>query len=35
MASKSDIVIILHKCEGRLFLTDRNGYYNDVLESSY
>ena len=25
------MAIIVHKCEGRLFLTDRNGYYNDLL----
>ena len=26
-----DITILIHKCEGRLFLTDRNGFYNDLL----
>jgi len=26
-----DIAILVHKCEGRIFLTDRNGFYNDVL----
>ena len=26
-----DISILVHKCEGRLFLTDRNGFYNDLL----
>ena len=25
----------MHKCEGRLFLTDRNGYYNDLIPSVY
>ena len=23
--------MLVHKCEGRLFLTDRNGFYNDLL----
>lgn len=27
-----NVQIIVHKCEGRLFLTDRNGFYNDLLE---
>lgn len=26
------MAILVHKCEGRLFLTDRNGFYNDVLD---
>ena len=26
-----DLAILVHKCEGRLFLTDENGYYNDLL----
>ena len=26
-----DITILIHKGEGRLFLTDRNGFYNDLL----
>jgi len=34
-ASPTDIVILVHKCEGRLFLTDRNGFYNDLLASSF
>ena len=28
---KYDLAILVHKCEGRLFLTDENGYYNDLL----
>jgi len=31
----TDIVILVHKCEGRLFLTDRNGFYNDFISNSY
>jgi len=34
-ASPVDIVVLVHKCEGRLFLTDRNGFYNDLLASSF
>ena len=30
-----DIALLVHKCEGRLFLTDRNGYYNDVIPSVF
>ena len=26
-----DLAIIVHKSESRLLLTDRNGFYNDVL----
>ena len=26
-----DVSILIHKCEGRLFLTDRNGFYSDLL----
>ena len=26
-----DAVVLMHKCEGRVFLTDRNGFYNDFL----
>ena len=33
--SDADLVILHHKIEGRLFLTDRNGYYNDFIESVY
>lgn len=29
----ADLVILHHKIEGRLFLTDRNGFYNDFIES--
>ncbi len=28
-------MVLAHKCEGRLFLTDRNGFYNDLLQSAY
>jgi hypothetical protein len=31
----ADLVILHHKIEGRLFLTDRNGFYNDFIESVY
>lgn len=33
--NKFDICILVHKCEGRLFLTDRNGFYNDLLASQF
>ena len=33
--SDSDLVILVHKCEGRVFLTDRNGFYNDLLTDSW
>lgn len=26
-----DCVLLVHKSEGRLFLTDRNGFYNELL----
>ena len=29
----ADFIILHHKIEGRLFLTDRNGFYNDFIES--
>ena len=29
----ADLVILHHKMEGRLFLTDRNGFYHDLIES--
>jgi hypothetical protein len=32
-SGKFDICILVHRCEGRLFLTDRNGFYNDLLAS--
>jgi len=25
----------VHKCEGRVFLTDRNGFYDDVLANQF
>ena len=25
----------MHKCEGRVFLTDRNGFYDDVLANQF
>jgi len=31
----ADLIILHHKHEGRLFLTDRNGFYNDFLPSAY
>ena len=31
----SDIVILVHKCEGRIFLTDRNGIFHDLLADSW
>ena len=30
-----DIVILVHKSEGRVFLTDRNGFYNDLLADAW
>ena len=30
-AEQPDVTVLIHKCEGRLFLTDRNGFYNDLL----
>ena len=30
-----DLCVLHHKAEGRLFLTDRNGFYNDFLASAY
>ena len=34
-AAQGDIALLVHKCEGRVFLTDRNGYYNDVIPSVF
>ena len=31
----ADVVILVHKNEGRVFLTDRNGFYNDVLTDAW
>lgn len=31
----SDLLILEHRAEGRLLLTDRNGFYNDLLSSAY
>ena len=30
-----DVVVLVHKSEGRLFLTDRNGFYNDFLADAW
>lgn len=30
-----DVLVLEHRAEGRLLLTDRNGYYNDLLSSAY
>ncbi|CEL95463.1 unnamed protein product [Vitrella brassicaformis CCMP3155] len=30
-----DMVVIVHRNEGRLLLTDRNGLYNDVLQACW
>lgn len=35
LVDKYDITILIHKCEGRMFLTDRNGYYTDLLAAHY
>ena len=29
------MTLLIHKCEGRIFLTDRNGYYNDLLREEW
>lgn len=34
-SSEANITILVHKCEGRLFLTDRNGFYNDFLAQTF
>eukprot|EP00742_Colponemidia_sp_Colp-10_P013617 GILJ01015394.1.p1 GENE.GILJ01015394.1~~GILJ01015394.1.p1 ORF type:complete len:329 (-),score=46.22 GILJ01015394.1:393-1340(-) len=31
----ADLIILTHKNEGRVFLTDRNGFYNDFLLSAW
>ena len=31
----TDMLILLHRAEGRLLLTDRNGFYNDLLASAF
>lgn len=28
-------MILVHKCEGRVFLTDRNGLFHDLLADSW
>lgn len=30
-----DLLVLEHRAEGRLLLTDRNGFYNDLLSSAY
>lgn len=30
-----DMVVLVHKSEGRIFLTDRNGFYNDLLADAW
>lgn len=30
-----DLVVVVHRNEGRVLLTDRNGFYNDVLASAW
>ena len=30
-SERPDVTILIHKCEGRMFLTDRNGFYSDLL----
>ena len=32
---KYDVAILIHKCEGRIFLTDRNGFYTDLLAAHF
>jgi hypothetical protein len=32
---QTDLLILLHRAEGRLLLTDRNGFYNDLLSSAF
>lgn len=34
-AEEADLVVLHHRSEGRLFMTDRNGFYNDFLSSAY
>ena len=34
-AQQYDIAILIHKCEGRIFLTDRNGFYTDLLATHF
>ena len=31
----TDLLVLEHRAEGRLLLTDRNGFYNDLLSSAY
>ena len=30
-----NVVVLVHKSEGRIFLTDRNGFYNDFLADAW
>ena len=34
-AEITDLLVLEHRAEGRLLLTDRNGFYNDLLSSAY
>jgi hypothetical protein len=34
-AKTYDVAILVHKCEGRIFLTDRNGFYTDLLATHF
>ena len=31
----TDLLVLEHRAEGRLLLTDRNGFYNDLLSTAY
>ena len=31
----ADLVVLVHKSEGRVFLTDRNGFYSDLLTDAW
>lgn len=33
--AKYDCTVLVHKSEGRVFLTDRNGFYTDLLASHF
>jgi len=35
MKNSPDLVVVVHKNEGRALLTDRNGFYHDVLGSAW
>ena len=32
---RANVVVLVHKCEGRILLTDRNGYYNELIKHCY